>query len=137
MQNSNYVVIQGDQVRKIEMSGEKLSSSYKKEFKIEGKDSGGSAIVFVMLKGLVGDAEPVEVHMNGTSIGRLFPNADASPESWHTQILHFSAREGALNPNAKESSEVNTIEIPGPGSPTKFGKFYVQNIVCYYKPLPE
>ncbi len=135
MTQSNFVVIQGDQPRKVEANDQgEVTSRFVKEFQIDGVDSGGSAVVLLMIKGLTGDSEPVDVHINGVSIGRLHPNTNAHPESWFTHMLHFSASEGSLNPNPKNQSEANTIEIPGSGSNPKFGKFYLQNIVCFYKP---
>jgi hypothetical protein len=132
---SHYVVIQGDQARKIERSDSgELTASFSKEFEIEGKDSGASAIVMLMIRGLTGDADPIAVHLNGKPIGRLYPNPSASPDSWFTQILHFSASEGSLFPNAKSNETKNLIQIPGDGDSAKFDKFYVQNIVCFYKP---
>ena len=136
MITSNHDVILGDQPRKIEIdeSGN-VVSSFAKEFKIEGKDSGASAMVFVSVKGLVGDAVPVDVDINGRSIGRLEPHAEASPESWFTQTLHFSTSEGSLRPNDRTDDDVNTIQIPGKGCAAKPGKFYVQNIVVLYKAI--
>jgi hypothetical protein len=125
---SEFVVIQGDQQRKVEPN-----EPYRKEFKIEGMDSGASAIVYLMIKGFT-EGDPVEVAINGSSIGQIFPQGNVNPEAWFTQMLHFSASEGALNPNPKNSSEVNTIEIPGPGGSKNFPKFYIMNIVCFYKP---
>jgi len=128
MLTSNYCVIHGDQLRKVEMT-----APFTKEFEIEGTDSGASAVILLMLKGLTGDADPVEVSINGQITGKLYPNKNSDPESWFTQILHFSASEGSLNPNAKNSSTKNVIQIPAAGSTAKFDKFHVQNVVCFYK----
>lgn len=133
MANSGYVVIQGDQARKLEMDGDKLVAGFTKEFQIDGKDSGQSAILILMVKGLVGDAEPIDVAINGASIGKIYPDKNGDVETWRTQILHFSASEGSLKPNAKSEETTNTIAIPADGSKPSFAKVYIQNLVCFYK----
>ena len=138
MITSNHEVILGDQPRKVEFDGDgNLVSTFEKEFKIEGKDSGMSAMVFLTVKGLVGDAEPIDVEINGNSIGKLMPNANAHPDSWFTQMLHFSAAEGSLYPSKSKDIETNTIKIPGSDNKGKAGKFYVQNIFVLYKAIFE
>jgi len=133
MITSNHEVILGDQPRKIEMADGKLTASFQKEFTIDGKDSGASAMVFLAMKGLIGDAQPVDVDLNGVCIGKITPVANADANSWFTQMLHFSASEGSLNPNDRSSSEINTLQIPGRASALKFDRFYVQNIMVLYK----
>ncbi|TWU59385.1 hypothetical protein Poly51_21730 [Rubripirellula tenax] len=135
MITSNHAVILGDQPRKIEFGADgKEIAAYEQEFTIDGKDSGASAMFFVCVRGLVGkDAKPVEVAINGKSIGRLMTNQNADADSWFTQTLHFSASEGSMNPNAKEASEKNTIRIPAEGTVGGPGKIYVQNIFVLYK----
>ena len=137
----NYVVIQGDSRRKVEMGEDGVvASSFRKEFKLDGPDSGGSTIVILMIQGLTGAASAVNVDLNGKHIGKIHPNPNADPNSWFTQILHFSASEGNLRPNAKDDGTVNVIEIPGKlrknenaENTNNFGKMYVQNVVCFYK----
>ena len=139
---SNYTVILGDIIRKVEMGKDgQVSTSFRKEFEIEGVDSGNSSLVTLMVKGLTGDASPVNVELNGKYIGKIEPHPNASPESWFMQTLHFSPSEGNLNPNSKNNSTTNVLEIPGklrkndkPEKTNKFQKFYLQNIVCFYKP---
>ncbi len=134
MITSNHEVILGDQPRKIEAADGKVESKFELEFEVGAKDSGASAIVFLAVRGLVGaDAEPVDVDINGTCIGKLQPNANADENSWFTQMLHYSASEGSLKPNAKDDSRTNTIQIPGKDSKLHFDKFYVQNITVLYK----
>lgn len=137
----NYVVIQGDSRRKIEMgkNGE-VSSAFRKEFKLDGPDSGGSTVFIIMVQGLTGDASAVNVDINGKHVGKLHPNPNGSPDSWFTQILHFSASEGNLNPNAKSDDTVNVLEIPGKlrknetsENTNNFNRMYIQNLVCFYK----
>ncbi|MGB0387123.1 MAG: hypothetical protein ACPGWR_20085 [Ardenticatenaceae bacterium] len=141
MLSGNYVVIQGDSRRKIEMGKDgSVSSAFRKEFKLDGPDSGASGLVMLMIKGLVGDASPVNVELNGNYIGKIHPNPNASPDSWFTQILHFSASEGKLRPNKKDDGVTNVIQIPGESrkhekaeNVNQFQKFYVQNVICFYK----
>ncbi len=134
MLTSNHEVVLGDQARKIEVDADgNITNKFEKEFTIGGRDSGESAMIFVCVKGLVGDAVPVTMDINGKSVGQLMPNANASPDSWFTQMLHFSASEGSLNPNTKSNETTNTISIPGKDSKPTAGRFYVQNIVILYK----
>lgn len=136
MITSNHDVILGDQPRKIEIDENgTVVSGFEKEFKIEGRDSGASSMIFITVRGLVGDADPIDVDINGRSVGRLMPNPEASPESWFTQMLHFSTSEGSLNPNDRTEETINTIQIPGKKSLLKPSKFYVQNIVVLYKAI--
>ena len=136
MITSNHDVILGDSPRNIVIDADgNVTKKFEKKFKIDGKDSGASAMLWVCVKGLVGDAEPLDVDINGSCIGRLMPNTEASPNSWFTQMLHFSASEGSLNPNAKSDETANTIQIPGAESKGKEGKVQVQNIVILYKAI--
>ena len=62
MITSNHDVILGDQPRKVEINADgNVTSRFEKTFEIEGKDSGASAMVWVCVKGLVGDADPIDV----------------------------------------------------------------------------
>ncbi len=132
---SNFVVIQGDQTRKVEKSQDGELHAFTKEFMIEDIDSGKAAVVLVMVKGLnQADDKPVAVAINGKTIGYLYPNHGADSEAWFTQVVNFSASEGSLLPNPKNAESKNILEIPAPGSEAHFGRFYVQNIVCFYKP---
>jgi hypothetical protein len=132
---SNFVVIQGDQTRKVEKSQNGQIHAFVKDFTIEDTDSGKAAVVLVMVKGLTqADDKPVAVAINGKTIGYLYPNHGADSEAWFTQIINFSASEGSLLPNAKNPESKNTLEIPAPDSEMHFKRFYVQNIVCFYKP---
>ena len=137
MITSNHAVILGDQPRKVEIAADGSEASATEiEFVIDGNDSGASAMFFVSVKGLVGEkAEPVEVSVNGKSIGKLIPNKNADCESWFTQTLHFSASEGSLNPNCKQESTKNVLRIPAEGTKSGEGKFYVQNIFVMYKAI--
>jgi len=132
-------VILGDQPRKVEIGADgKEASATEIEFKIDGKDSGASAMFFFSVKGLVGeDAQPVEVSVNGNAMGKLMPNQNADGDSWFTQTLHFSASEGTMNPNKKEVSRKNVLRIPSEGTTAGPGKFYVQNIFVLYKAVYE
>lgn len=133
---SNFVVIQGDQTRKVEKSQDGQLHAFTKEFSIDDVDSGQAAVVLVMVKGLnQADDKPVAVAINGKTIGYLYPNSGADSEAWFTQVINFSASEGSLLPNAKNTESKNTLEIPASGSESRFSRFYVQNIVCFYKPL--
>lgn len=132
---SNFVVIQGDQTRKVEKGQDGQLHTFTKEFTIDDVDSGKAAVVLVMVKGLTqADDKPVAVAINGKSIGHLYPNPGSDSEAWFTQVLNFSASEGSLLPNPKNAESKNTLEIPAPGSEAQFSRFYVQNIVCFYKP---
>jgi hypothetical protein len=142
MAGSNYTVILGDVIRKVEMGKDgQVSNSFRREFEIEGVDSGASSIVTLMVKGLTGESSPVNVELNGQYIGKILPYPNASAESWFMQTLHFSPSEGSLNPNQKNDSTTNVLEIPSklrkndkPEKTNQFDKFYLQNIVCFYKP---
>ena len=137
----NYVVIQGDSRRKIEMGANgEATSVFRKEFELDGPDSGGSTIFMVMVQGLTGDATAVNVDINGKHVGKIHPNPNGGANSWFTQILHFSASEGNLRPNAKDDGTVNVLEIPGQlrknetaENTNNFGRMYIQNLVCFYK----
>ena len=115
METSNHEVILGDQPRKIVVGADgKIESEFKKEFEIAGKDSGASAVIWICVKGLVGDAEPVNVSINGKGVGRLMPNKNADADTWTTQMLNFSASEGSLLPSMTKRLDRERHSNPRP-----------------------
>ncbi len=108
----DFQVIQGDSSRRIGDG----AIIWEKTFNTGGRTSGGKAILMLMVKGLTYATEPVDVKINNTSVGKIFPyrwptkaERDAAANHWHTQIINIGG--GILNDGNNEL-QIEAVSYP-------------------------
>lgn len=84
----------------------------------------------LMVKGLTVTESKVDVKINDTSVGNIFPYTGADPNHWFTQIINIDS--GTLQDGDNEL-QIEAVSWPKAGPGDIYDDFYLRDVVCIFQ----
>lgn len=123
----DFVVIQGDSNKVLGDTGDAL---WEKSFDTGGRQSGGAAILMLMVKGLTSTNSNVPVKINNINVGEIFHYNGANSKHWFTQIINIGS--GVLKDGNNEL-QIGAVSFPGANSGDLYDDFYIRDVICFFQ----
>lgn len=129
----DFELVQGDAARRIGDG----ATLWEKNFRTPGREANGHAFLIMMVKGLTFATEGVDVKINNTSVGQIFPHRWSTQDlrnddgnHWHSEIINVG---GANLQNGDNELQIEAIGFPEGNSNNLFDDFLVRNVYCFFQ----